>query len=159
MEYWKRLVAHLGWADAKVQAAMESATATEPRTLELWGHILGSEHLWLARLEQRPAQVPVWPQLSLEEYGELARENQKALTEYVGRLNAADLARDVTYRNTAGLEFTSTVEDILLHLCLHGHYHRGQIALALRAAGDVPNPTDYIAFTRGAPAATRESRR
>src|SRR5439155_23574143 len=86
MEYWKRLVAHLGWADAKVQAAMESATATEPRTLELWGHILGSEHLWLARLEQRPAQVPVWPQLSLEEYGELARENQKALTEYVGRL-------------------------------------------------------------------------
>jgi uncharacterized damage-inducible protein DinB len=47
------------------------------------------------------------------------------------------------------------VEDILLHTCLHGAYHRGQIARDLRQAGDPPEPTDYIAFIRGSPAATK----
>ena len=40
-------------------------------------------------------------------------------------------------------------------LLLHGAYHRGQIALLLREGGAEPAPTDYIAFVRGAPAATR----
>ena len=61
----------------------------------------------------------------------------------------------VRYRNGAGQEFTSTVEDILLRLCLHGAYHRGQIAWALRPSGVTPAATDFIAFIRGAPAATR----
>jgi uncharacterized damage-inducible protein DinB len=64
-------------------------------------------------------------------------------------------ARRVTYRNSAGREFASPVEDILLHVALHGAYHRGQIAAALRGAGAVPEPTDFIAFARGSAAATR----
>jgi uncharacterized damage-inducible protein DinB len=40
-------------------------------------------------------------------------------------------------------------------VALHGSYHRGQIALLVRAGGSTPAPTDYIAFIRGAPAATR----
>jgi uncharacterized damage-inducible protein DinB len=47
------------------------------------------------------------------------------------------------------------VGDMLLHVALHGAYHRGQIALLVRAGGSTPSPTDYIAFIRGAPAATR----
>jgi uncharacterized damage-inducible protein DinB len=42
---------------------------------------------------------------------------------------------------------------------LHGAYHRGQIALLIRQAGAVPAPTDYVAFVRGAPTATRSSSR
>ena len=70
-------------------------------------------------------------------------------------LDEAALARNVHYTNSAGLEFDSTVGDILLHVALHGAYHRGQIALLVRAGGSAPAPTDYIQFTRGAPAATR----
>jgi uncharacterized damage-inducible protein DinB len=73
----------------------------------------------------------------------------------VGEVGPADLARPVTYKNSAGAQFTSLVEDILLHVCLHGAYHRGQITTALRTSGSIPNPTDYIAFIRGAPTATR----
>jgi uncharacterized damage-inducible protein DinB len=40
-------------------------------------------------------------------------------------------------------------------VALHGAYHRGQIAAALRGAGAVPEPTDFIAFARGSAAATR----
>ena len=61
----------------------------------------------------------------------------------------------ITYRNRAGDQFTSTLDAILTHVALHGSYHRGQIAALLRGADQTPNPTDYIAFRRGAPAATR----
>ena len=87
----------------------------------------------------------------------LAAVNAKAFHACVAALQPTDLDRGVTYRNSAGEEYTSTVEDILLHVALHGAYHRGQIARALRQGGAVPEPTDYIAFTRGAPAATRRS--
>jgi uncharacterized damage-inducible protein DinB len=54
----------------------------------------------------------------------------------------------VHYRNSAGNEFDNTVRDILTHVALHGQYHRGQIARAMRAAGREPVYTDYIGFIR-----------
>jgi uncharacterized damage-inducible protein DinB len=99
---------------------------------------------------------PVWPDLSLEQCAALVQANHRTLAAYVGALTPADLSRGVRYTNSAGREFTSSVEDILLHVGLHGAYHRGQIAWALRKGGSVPMATDYIAFVRGAPAATRD---
>jgi uncharacterized damage-inducible protein DinB len=61
----------------------------------------------------------------------------------------------ITYRNSAGEEFTSSLEDILTHVAMHGSYHRGQVAAWMRQSGETPTPTDYIAFARGSPAATR----
>ena len=43
--------------------------------------------------------------------------------------------------------------DILLHVCLHGAYHRGQVAVSMRSGGAEPAPTDFIAMRRGVPAA------
>jgi len=40
---------------------------------------------------------------------------------------------------------------------MHGCYHRGQVAMLIRDGGGTPAPTDYIAFVRGAPAATRQA--
>jgi uncharacterized damage-inducible protein DinB len=93
--------------------------------------------------------------LSLDECEQVSTENIAAFGDLVSRLNPDLLEKPVTYRNSAGDQFTSTVEDILTHVAMHVSYHRGQIAAALRAGGDTPSPTDYIAFTRGAPAATR----
>ena len=159
MEHLGRLVAHLGWADALALEALRAAAPPDPEALEIYRHVLGAEHVWLARLTGEPASVAVWPELSLDECARLARANLEGLEKYVGALSPPDLARGVTYRNSAGREFTSAVEDILLHVCLHGAYHRGQVALALRRAGARPNPTDYIAFIRGSPAATRRDAR
>ena len=47
----------------------------------------------------------------------------------------------------------------LLHVPLHGQYHRGKINLLLRQAGRQPAPTDYITFVRGVSAATEEAAR
>jgi len=151
-----RLVAHLGWANQRALAALRAAGPTTGRTIDLFAHILAAEHVWLARLEERPATMTVWPTLTLEECERVADQNLAGLSAFVSRLAADDLRRDCRYTNTAGQPFVSAVEDILLHVCLHGSYHRGQIARDLRAGGAEPNPTDFIAYVRGA-AAPRES--
>ena len=154
-----KLITHLGWADDRVLAALRSATDPDPACLDLFAHVLAAEHVWLARLKGETPRHPVWPTLTLEECAGLVQANQRDLTAFVGALDPADLTRGVTYKNSAGQEFTSSIEDILLHVCLHGTYHRGQIAWALRHGGGVPMPTDYIAMVRGAPAATRDAGR
>ena len=154
--YLAKLVDHLAWADARVLEGLRTAPFADPRALELYAHVLGAEHVWLARLRERAAQVAVWPALSLEECAALAAENVARFRAVLTGLTPDDLVREVSYRNSAGQAFRSTVEDILLHVALHGAYHRGQVALVVRGAGGTPVPTDYIAFARGAPAATRQ---
>lgn len=156
MNHLQKLVAHLGWADALVLESLRRATPLDPRAFEIYRHVLGTEEVWLARLEGRKPTLAVWPEMSLDECAAAVKTNLEGLKRYVAALSPADLPRAVTYVNSAGKQFTSTVEDILLHVCLHGTYHRGQVSLALRASGAEPAPTDYIAFIRGFPAATRQ---
>lgn len=155
MDHLRRLVAHLAWADGLALSALCAADPPDSEAVAIYRHVLGAEDVWLARLEGRPPTLAVWPELTLAECAAAARANADALTAALASLAPGDLSRGVTYRNSAGREFTSTVEDILLHVCLHGAYHRGQVALTLRRAGAQPAPTDYIAFVRGSPAATR----
>ena len=155
LEHLRRLFAHLAWADARALQSLREATHPQDQARGLLAHVLGAEHVWLARLEGRPAAVAVWPALTLDECEALARENEQAYGRYLAALDAGSLDRTVHYRNSAGAEFDSRIEDILLHVALHGAYHRGQVAAAVRRGGDVPSPTDYLAFVRGAPAATR----
>jgi uncharacterized damage-inducible protein DinB len=152
MKHLMRLAGHLRWADERVQAALRRAVGVPPKALDLYAHLVAAEHIWLARLQGSPARVPVWPTLTLDACAELASENHREYAEYLLRLDVSDLDRGVAYTNSAGQSFSSSVEDILLHVCLHGTYHRGQIAELLRQGGDVPESTDYIAYVRGAPA-------
>lgn len=157
MQHLSKLVTHLAWADDRVLASLRSATAPDPACVELFAHVLATEHVWLARLKGAAPRHPTWPPLSLEQCAALVQTNQRELGTYVAALTPDDLPRGITYTNSAGQTFTSTVEDILLQLFLHSTYHRGQIAWALRRGGGVPLPTDYIALARGAPAATRDA--
>jgi uncharacterized damage-inducible protein DinB len=154
-----KLIDHLGWADARVLDGLQRTPGTDPRALELYAHVVGAEHVWLARLHQRAPRVAVWPTLSLDECAALAAENLAGFRAVLANCTPEELARDVPYTNSAGQAFRSSIEDIVLHVALHGMYHRGQVALVVRGAGGEPIPTDYIAFVRGAPAATRTTSR
>lgn len=155
IETVRRLYDHLVWADRGTLEALTRAGTPLRRTLELYAHLLGTEHVWLARLERRAPAVEVWPDLTLEGCRTLAHDNEGAYARFLSGLDDEALSRAVHYTNSAGRAFDSTIEDILVHVALHGAYHRGQIALLVRDAGAEPVPTDYIAFVRGVPAATR----
>lgn len=150
-----RLFDHLEWADQKVLESIRSAHHLPAKALELYAHVLGAEHVWLSRIRGEPATLDVWPSLTIDECDKIAGDNSASFTRLVSELTPAVIEKQITYRNSAGASFTSTLEDILVHVALHGSYHRGQIAASLRAAGETPVATDYIAFTRGSPAATR----
>ena len=155
MNYVKRLIAHMAWADRLVQDALKRTPSIDRKVIDLYAHLLAAEHVWYSRLVGVTPRFAVWPSLTIEECERLGAETAEQLAAYLSGLEPGDLERGVTYKNSAGAQFTSTIEDILLQLCLHGAYHRGQITSALRGAGAIPNPTDYIAIIRGAPAAAR----
>ncbi|MEP7344302.1 MAG: DinB family protein [Gemmatimonadaceae bacterium] len=153
----QKLFHHMAWADAQVLQALHATPGSEPLALAYFAHVLGAEHVWLSRIRGVKAQLAVWPALSLEACTAIVAEHSAAFSSMVVDASGADLQRDIEYVNSAGRAFRSTLEDILIHVALHGAYHRGQVAILMRDGGGVPAPTDYIALARDAPAATRQS--
>lgn len=155
MEMFTKLVAHLEWADRRALDALEKAATPVPAALEIYAHVVGAEHVWVSRLRGEAPRLAPWPKLSLAECRQVGEENVAGFRAVVASLRDEDLQRDVEYRNSAGTAFHSTIEDVLLQVMLHGSYHRGQVAQLLRQNGAEPVATDFIAFTRGAPAPAR----
>lgn len=145
-----RLFAHLAWADDTAIAALR-ATATPPASaLRAMAHIIGAEEVWSSRIRTREARSDVWPSLTLDEIAALSMDVRAGLADLAAAADAdaATAARPISYRNSAGQPFTTRLDDILMHLALHGAYHRGQVASTLREHGDIPRATDYIVFVR-----------
>lgn len=153
LEQIRRLWEHAVWADGKLLDALRAGAAGALAWRE-YAHVLGAEAVWLARLEGREATTAIWPALTPDEADALSRSVRDGYAAYLERLDDDALDRLVAYRNSAGQAFSTAIGDILLHVALHGQYHRGKINLMLRQDGLAPVPTDYIAFVRGAPAAT-----
>lgn len=153
--FLQKLAAHLKWADERVQESLVAARNPPPQALDLLAHLVATEHVWLARIRGETPDLPAWPQLSLSQCAEVASKSAEELSALIESLDQIALDGGVTYRNSLGEQYTNSVADILIHVALHGSYHRGQIAAALRACGDAPASTDYIAMVRGKPAAAR----
>jgi uncharacterized damage-inducible protein DinB len=139
-----QLFAHLAWANARVLEALR--TSPEAEGLRLFAHVVAAEEVWLARIEQRRPRNAVWPQLSLDECALLSSDNERAFAALLA--DEARLATDVRYTNSAGFEFRNSVTDVLTHVAMHGAYHRGQIARAIRGSGETPPYTDFIGYAR-----------
>ena len=142
----EQLFDHDWWANDRIMAELRRQ-APDPEAARLFAHVIATEHLWLSRIDMVTPRVAVWPTLSLDEIAALDADNRKRVRELLGRPDDAR-AQIVHYRNSAGNEFDNSVGDILTHVALHGHYHRGQIARAMRAAGREPVYTDYIGMVR-----------
>jgi uncharacterized damage-inducible protein DinB len=148
----KRLWEHCAWSDETLVAAFERGPGLDPAWQE-YCHVLAAEETWLARLEGRSPEVPVWPRLSWSQANELRDRLGLGYSSFLSGLGESSLSDPVHYTNSAGQSFATPIVDILLHVALHGHYHRGKINLLLRQEGRSPVPTDYIGFVRGVPAA------
>lgn len=154
LEHIRHLWQHAFEADARLLAAIQATAGDVPGVLREYTHLIAAEETWLARIEQRPPRTTVWPDASLTDAQTLREQTEAAYRAYLAGLHDEALSAPVQYTNSAGQSFTDTVADILLHVLLHSQYHRGKVNLLLRQNGHSPVATDYIAFVRGAPAAT-----
>lgn len=142
-----RMFAYMAWADARTLGALRTMHEAPPQALDLFAHVLTAEHVWLRRIEGASNTYEVFQSLGLDECERLARANHAG---YGTVLAGANRTRDVAYHTTAGIPHTTPLDDILIHVSHHGMYHRGQVALLMRAAGGTPVSTDYILFARDA---------
>ena len=147
MIHLSRLLRYDIWANGETLDSLRQGPPPA-RSLKWMGHIVGAEYLWLARLREEPAPLPVWPDLAVEQCAAHLGELSGMWHEYLADAGANRVAQRVTYTNSKGEEWTSAVEDILTHVTIHSAYHRGQIASDLRAAGQAPAYTDFIHAVR-----------
>ncbi len=145
INYLRRQFAYNEWANREVLAVVK---APEARSLQLLGHILSAERLWLERLTQKPQSSPVWPEFGADQCAGQIAELGRLWREYLGQLSPTGLSAKISYKNSKGEPWTSTVVDVLTHVLMHSAYHRGQIASHMRAAGQTPAYTDFIHAVR-----------
>lgn len=144
------------WANRECLAAMRAAGSVSPDTVGRMAHILSAQKLWLERILKQRQSMPVWPGSTIEDCAALADEMSSAWRSYLMQLKTqlgtqlppGSLHDIVEYRNSKGQAWSSRVEDVLTHVLFHSAYHRGQIALQMRASGMEPAYTDFIHAVR-----------
>lgn len=134
------------WANRRALGSLKQVD--DPKARRLFGHILAAQEAWLARLGGgKTPDIEMFPVEGFSELEQRMTRLASALQEYIGSLSDEGLHQPISYRrNTA--EYENTRFDILTHLFMHSHYHRGQIAARVRELGGTPAATDFIVYVR-----------
>jgi uncharacterized damage-inducible protein DinB len=133
------------------QLSLASLAAPFERAVAIFCHIQAARRLWLHRIEPALAAFPpdgVFPIWDLKHAEAEAHEMDELWRRLISTLPSRDLNAEIAYTSTEGVEYRSTLSDMLIHVVNHSSYHRGQIANLVAATGTKPAVTDYIALTR-----------
>lgn len=136
------------WANRVWLARLQELSDPSPQARGILGHVVAAEELWLVRITGSNKSVVVWPDYSLDVIGKVMGQAYADWTAWFGRTEHPPLDTLITYTNSQGERFSSSLNDTLTHVVNHGNYHRGQIALLVRQAGYQPVYTDFIHATR-----------
>jgi uncharacterized damage-inducible protein DinB len=162
------LFAHHSWATGRVLDLCDGLSDAQLDQTRLMGfgslratlfHILAAERLWMDRWQGRP-----WAPLETDSAGIPLAELRKGFREAADERDAllrneeaSDFSRVVTYRNTAGNEFSHPLGELLVHVANHGIHHRAQALNFLRLLGrTVPGGLDYLFFKLACPTVAQE---
>lgn len=146
--YGERLFEYDWWANQQMLGALKALPNPPAQCLRLMSHIVAAEELWYARVVEPERRPPVWPERTLAECEKALETVHQQWRAYLQGAARSRFTEKIAYRNSKGVHYLSTVEEILTHVVMHGGYHRGQMALLLRQHGIDPPLTDYIAYWR-----------
>lgn len=142
------------WANLEVLKSRETLRKARKDTELLdksYAHILEVKRNRLAQVEEKSIEdlalaiEPHSPAL----FEDATRELYERYSDFLERRSDCGgdrLDAEITYHNADGEAFSQTVTEMIFHVLNHGTYHRGQIALYIRAADGVPAPADYLIF-------------
>lgn len=145
---YQQLFAYDRWANREVLHALQAAVNPPQRSARLMAHVIAAQILWHARMFDSPNSVPVWPEWTLAETVARADEMAAEWERMLATVTREFLAREFSYKNSKGEPWTSRFEETLMHVAMHGTYHRGQVAADMRAGGLQPAYTDFIHAVR-----------
>ena len=141
------LLNHEFWANERIIHTMRSLDVNPPKAIELFDHILGSHDNWLARIKHEQ------PHLSIRDNHandfDYVFQAKHYFLQWMEMIETHDpMALTVSYQNSRGESFSNTLYEIVVHICLHSQYHRGQIVSAIRPQISSVPSTDMIAYMR-----------
>jgi uncharacterized damage-inducible protein DinB len=149
LQFFRQLFDYDHWANRAALASLKAAGAAGGRAQEYFRHVIGAERVWLARFSNpTSSDLTPWPTLTLDQCAAEVESLHAGWLALLDKMQPEGLAGSLTYRNTKGVEFSTPIADLLMHLVMHSAYHRGQVAKAVRDAGGKPAATDYVVYVR-----------
>src|SRR5262245_20591189 len=111
--------------------------APPERAVKGFAHILFALDVWLARLlkEDLSSFTDPNPPYTLAESRKKLGDLQNKWKDYLGSLTPEAMRAPLAYANLKGKRFEQSVQNILVHVSHHSHYHRGQLATLVAQAG------------------------
>lgn len=149
----RALMGHTEWAESLVWQAVLSLPQEDAELQAKLHHLHMVQwaylHIWRGE-SVRPRELGTFA--TREALRDWAREYYGELADYLARLSAADLAREVRFpwadrlvQRFGKARPASWVESVM-QVAMHSGYHRGQAARRLRELDVEPPLTDYIAW-------------
>jgi uncharacterized damage-inducible protein DinB len=146
--YMREMFLFDDWANRESLRSLQEMEHPPERARKVMAHIVASELLWMARLQREQQKTAVWPEFGLGDCERWLPALRLAWEEYLAGLGDADLDAEIAYTNSRGETYSNQVRDVLMHVLMHGVYHRGQIAAAVRDRAGEPAYTDFIEAVR-----------
>jgi uncharacterized damage-inducible protein DinB len=81
----------------------------------------------------------------------LVADTEASWAAYLGRLDGAELARELEWQGPDGRRYRCDVEGVLTQTLGHAWYHRGQIAQLVAGLGGTAVDTDYVLWCKPTP--------
>ena len=159
-EMLTNLLAYNIWANERITKAVLQAgnTAADMEQKSSFSsvrktheHIYNSGQVWQTRLKNELYSGHPeggFPE-KLTDLCKLLMDDGVAFRDLIQSMPQEVLQQKITYKNTKGIEFSNSIQDIVVHFVNHGSYHRGQLVTMLRNAGHTSfEQMDYIAYVR-----------
>ncbi len=145
LEHLKRMVEHDRWANRRMIQALRSVNVNSPQRL---AHLINAEYGWLGRVSGEDLGSPRLPDdASIDDCAAALDALDRTWASVLDGLDELGLEREIEYERDNTVHH-NTIRDILTHVVMHSHYHRGQIAHAVRRSGGDPPVIDFIAWRR-----------
>lgn len=144
------LLGQKAWADRELFARLATLSADQADTLQACvrtlNHIHIVDRLFRARLAGEPEPFEATqtaPLPTLEALRAAVEETDAWYLAELARCDEAALGERLAFRFTDGDAGCMTREEMLLHVVLHGSYHRGNVGQLLKGIGVSP-PRDLL---------------
>lgn len=143
------------WADRGlldvVTGNLDRITAEDTHLmLRVLDHIHTVDRIFQHHLQGAPHAFQAARSEVMPDFGALAhgmRETDDWYASYVGSLSEEDFEQPVDFVFTSGKPARMRRSEIILHVCLHGTYHRGNAGAVLQLKGLTPSRdaiTDFL---------------
>ena len=147
VEHLRELFRYNDWANRRTIVSLKETRSERCR--QILAHSLATEAEYFARLHGKDSTgFDFWPDLSVEECGELARDTADKFEKLLRRFEEEGLDLKARYQTSEGVPYVNDFREMLTHVIIHSSIHRGNIILKLREDGFEPPKIDYIIYLR-----------